>query len=105
MLVYQRYDVESVRHYHGLREILPYDVPIRAVHVDAHHAHAVALFLGTKERMKGSHTLTEGDVEDLVLAEVAERGGKARTPREPMLVDTKKRGQSRFWNCASIRII
>ena len=31
-----------------------------------------------------------GDIEGLVLAEVAERGGKAHTPREPMLVDTKK---------------
>ena len=82
--------METVRHYHRLGEVLPYDVPVRAVHVDAHHTHAVTPFQRTKKRMKGGNALAEGDIEDLVLAKVAERGGKARTPRETMLVDTEK---------------
>lgn len=40
--------------------------------------------------MERGRALAEGDVEDLVFSKVAERGGKADTARELMLVDAEK---------------
>ena len=40
--------------------------------------------------MERGHTLAEGDVENFVLPEIAERGGEADPASEAMLVDAKK---------------
>ena len=52
VLVYQAYDVKTVGYDQRLGEILPHDIPVCAIHVDANHPHTVAALQRTEEGME-----------------------------------------------------
>jgi len=79
--------VESIRHNHGIGEVLPRDGAEGGAQVHAHHPYGIFALKCLQIRRQREFTASQDYIVNLVITQIAEGGGEALLAGEEVLVD------------------